>query len=129
MFTDIYYECIPEKTVKENFNPAKPWLTFGLLNSIRNKNKLYKDSVKTPSPLRESIYKDKRNRLNRLVKAAKKSYYSKQFENNKNDLKKSWTIIKEVINKRKIVSDLPSKFRYNNKVIEDNLSISNRFNE
>ena len=63
------------------------------------------------------------------MKAAKKSYYSKQFENNKHDLKKSWTIIKEVINKRKIVTDLPSKFRYNNKVIEDNLSISNRFNE
>ena len=41
----LYDECIPLRKIKPNKrkDPIYPWITKGLLNSIKTKNKLYKE--------------------------------------------------------------------------------------
>ena len=61
-----------------------------------------------------------------LVKA-EKDYYDKVFKENSDNLKKSWRILKEIINKKKTAS-IKSRFKINGKITSDKNAISNGFN-
>ena len=43
-----------------------------------------------------------------VERIAKRKYYDSKFENARNDLKITWKLLNEVINKRKSKSSLPS---------------------
>ena len=58
-------------------------------------------SVKMPSPLRKSTFKQYRNKLHHIIKSAEKSYFQNKIELYKNNLHKSWGVIKEIIGKQK----------------------------
>ena len=45
-------------------------------------------------------YKRYRNRLNHVLRAAERKHYNEQIIKHKSNLKKTWGIIKEVINKK-----------------------------
>ena len=79
----------------------KTWLTEALKISIKVKNKLYVQYKKCKSVHNECIYKTYKNKLNRIIKAAEKNYYQEKLEINKCNMKKIWSIIKEVIGKNK----------------------------
>ena len=72
LFKKVYGKCIPIRYVKRKVNPSKPWLTEGLMKCIKVKNKLYKERVKSLSPLRIEIYKRYRNKLNNIFRATEK---------------------------------------------------------
>ena len=108
---------------------AKPWITPAIIKSIRVKNKLYKQFLKTNSNYYHSKYKFYRNRLNYLTKLSKRKYYSDYFLNNRNDSKKTWKGIKEIINPKNKGLHTPSTLQYNNEVITDTKTIANAFNE
>ena len=44
------------------------------------------------------LYKLFRNRINREIKKSKRDYYNQYFENNRNDIKKTWDGIRSIIN-------------------------------
>ena len=96
----------PEKIKKINKNnyPKNEWMTTGLLTSLRKKNILYKKCKSTiqDSPERKKYIKY-RNLYNKLLKQAKISYYDLQFNNYRNDSKKTWEIINKLINKKEMV--------------------------
>ena len=115
--------------VTRKVNPSKPWLTEGLMKCIKVKNKLYKERVKSPSPLRIEIYKRHRNKLNSILRATEKGYYETLFQKNKNNLRKSWQIIKDIIGKHKPGPIMSKRFKVNSTEIDDPLIISNIFNE
>ena len=79
IFQKVYDKCIPIRYVKRKVNPSKPWLTEGLMKCIKVKNKLYKERVKSPSPLRIEIYKRYRNKLNNILIVTEKKYYETLF--------------------------------------------------
>ena len=57
-YTTIYNDCFPLKKVKvKNVTLSKPWITKGLLKSVRKKNLLYKRFLANPTPYRESPQK------------------------------------------------------------------------
>ena len=57
-FTAIYNNCFPLKKVKvKNVTLRKPWITKGLLKSVRKKNLLYKRFLVNPTSYREKTYK------------------------------------------------------------------------
>ena len=79
---EVYDKCIPIRYVKRKVNPSKLWLTEGLMKCIKDKNKLYKERVKSPSPLRIEISKWYRNKLKKHFKNYKKSimkHFSKRI--------------------------------------------------
>ena len=59
IFMSVYDECIPLRKIKLNKrkDPIYPWITKGLLNSIKTKNKLYKECKKRPTESRITKFK------------------------------------------------------------------------
>jgi hypothetical protein len=61
-FTQIYNTNFPIKQIKQKHHLAnKPWLSKGILKSIKRKNKLYKQYLCNPAPEIESYYKRYKN--------------------------------------------------------------------
>ena len=80
---------------------TKPWITQGLQNSIKKKNNVYSKFVKCknqkPKEFYHSNYKTYRNLLSTLLKRAKEKYFSKFFNENIKDIKKTWIWIKSLV--------------------------------
>jgi hypothetical protein len=76
---------------------------------------------------RESRYKIYKNKLTHVIRNAKRRYYENRFEIAKNDMKLTWRLVNEVINKRKTKQSLPSAFMSEGKMITNHFEIANRF--
>ena len=64
--------------------------------------------------MRQTIKKYK-NKLNHVIKNAKKAYYEKQFVKYKNNTKKTWQTINEILNINRTSKDLPDTILQKNK--------------
>ena len=70
------------------------WMTYGILESINNKNKLYKRFIQTdkhntePFNTLKNEYHIYRARLRRTIREAKRMFYTRTFLLYKNDMKK-----------------------------------------
>ena len=110
---DVYTTCFPVKVLNKVIEPGN----YGYPNGWRNREKLrtdYTDSTERPGMLsmNQSIDSTGINNLNRLLIAVERSHYDTILNENKNNLKKSWRILKQVINKKKDTSSC-SKFLVN----------------
>jgi len=90
-----YEESIPlvKRKVTKYTQKDSPWITQGLLNSIKTRDILYKKLVKTQPT--SPTYATKAQRLhdhkvvlNRLLRKTKREYYASQFAQYANDAKK-----------------------------------------
>ena len=64
-------------------------MTVGILTSRRKKATLYKLQLKSPTVSNCSNYKTFRNLYNTVIRAAKKTYFHTQIENNSKNLCKT----------------------------------------
>ena len=128
IFKSIYNEAFPVMKTKRKYRNRLSWLTAGLKESIKRKNKLYRISLKHRTSYNITLYREYRNKLNTLLKMEEKNYYQSLILANKNNLKKTWGIIKQVINKSKC-SKLSSEFSHNGSILNDKKSIANAFND
>ncbi|XP_028407966.1 uncharacterized protein LOC114530582 [Dendronephthya gigantea] len=126
-FMQIYNTSFPVKRLKAARFNNKPWLSSGILKSIKKKSKLYKKLLSFPTPFNEDRYKKYKNRLTRILRTAKRLYYEKKLESNKANIKATWKVINEVINKKRRSTSLPSTFIDNNSNVTNPLDIANRF--
>ena len=118
----------PKRKIKLKYNNRKPWLTEGLEQSIKNKNKSYMKSVKIRSAYNEMKYKTFRNKLKHVLLTAEKKHYAHTLEANKSNMKKTWTILKRIINLNKS-KRVQEKFKLQDETITDNkVTISESFN-
>ena len=75
------------------------------------------------------MYKSYKNKLNHILKCTEKKYYSDLLDSNKDNIKKTWQTMKNIINKNK-TKKVQDKFKLNDEsMISDKSVISNRFNE
>ena len=65
------------KEIKLN---SKPWITKGLLTSIKTKNKLFRSNVKNNNLENKTNYKKYLNRLTHIKNSAKRMYYEKRIK-------------------------------------------------
>ena len=72
-------------------------------------------------------YAKYRNKLTQLLRKQHISYYESLIHESKNNLTKTWNIIKSVINNKRTMSKC-SKFVNNNITMSDDLEIANHFN-
>ena len=68
------------------------------------------------------------HKLTSFLRIREEEYYEEKLELNKNDLRKSWKIIKEIIGKKKTSYSNSLKFNINGKPVSDKFTISNAFN-
>ena len=93
-------ECLPWKKIK--IRPHNnDWLTKGIVTSTKEKNRLYKKYKCNPTIENEHIYKRFKNKLTHVIRTSKKSYFKNKFDLYKNDCKKTWNTINEVLKSTK----------------------------
>ena len=132
-FAAEYYrhfeDCFPIKMIRRGSSKRTntPWITKGLRTSVRTKHKLYKKYLANPIPYRDSRYKNYKNKLNHVIRIAKKHYYDKSFKLAQSNMKKTWQLINEVINIKTEKTVLPSTFRSGATLITDPTAIANGF--
>ena len=66
---------------------AKPWLTKAVLNSIKQRQKLFVTRFLSNDPEKVRFYKNYNNKLNRTKEAAKKLYFQNQLSLKEKTLK------------------------------------------
>ena len=130
MYLAAYNVNMPIRRVKCRRPNRNPWLSTGILTSVRNKNRMYKllrcCGKWTLSD--EVNYKNYRNKLNMIIRAAEKMYYKNLLNINKHNLCKTWQILNQVINKNKCALN-KTGFHHNGSIITDENDICNKFND
>ena len=100
-FCELFNKSFPKRKVKIRYNNYKPWLSDSLKRCIKHKNRLYYTSIKIRTAYNELMYSTYRNKLKNVLIKAEREYYAKLLEANKSSMKKTWSIIKQIINKKK----------------------------
>ncbi len=100
VFHNLYNMHFPLVTTKfnRNFHKIEPWITTGLLISRNNKLKLASQSAKYPTLTNVTEYKLYRNLYNKILRMSKKNFYDKKLGENTSNLKKTWDILRSVLN-------------------------------
>ena len=68
-----------------------------------------------------------RNSVTRDIKTSKRNYYASYFENCKNNMKKTWKGIREIINTKSSMSCI-SHIYHNGQTITEPITIATTFN-
>ncbi|PZC76581.1 hypothetical protein B5X24_HaOG204421 [Helicoverpa armigera] len=97
--TTVTNSCTKTSTKPKRNAPLKPWITIGVVRSLRKRDKLHCKSKKRPDDeeLRQR-YVAYRNTCNKIIKSLKKRYYQSELEKNSTNLKQTWNIIKDICN-------------------------------
>ena len=123
---EIYCTCFPLKIKYiSNKQINNPWVDRSILNLIKKSQyfKLLRLGIIT---VEENNYF--KNRVNSLISKAKKNYYSSQFEINKNNIRKTWSLIKNIISPNSSKKGSISKIIHNNAEYYNHKDIAEIFN-
>ena len=134
--TKLKDKHLPYKFIKFNKYKHKGsnWITRGVLNSIKYRDGIYKNLRKTnKSTTRYQELKQQLRVYNTILKKtireAKFSYYNRQFEINKSNMKKTWSTINEIICKSKHKQFGIKAILYEERHINDCDKIAELFNK
>ena len=123
---DAKNKHLPSKVVRFNKYKHKknPWMTSGILKSIKGRDKLYLQlkSTKPDSPLyieRKTNLSTRNSIINRLITEAKTTYYNREFQKYQSDIKNTWKVINSILNRDKNGTNFPSKIIYNKTTLTD----------
>ena len=97
-FNDLYDKIFPliKRKIRKT-QARKPWISKALIKSITVKDKLYKKFLKERNSTIELKFKSYRNKLNHLLKIARKRYLAMKLESAKCDLKHTLRILNDLI--------------------------------
>ena len=127
-FSDLYNKHLPVTNKKINKRQeAKPWITSGIIKSIKTRNKLYKKFLNHPNDANKNKYISFRNKLTHLIRISCKKYYLNKFNSYKNNIKRTWQTINNILGKNN-TSAVPSYFLDDSSKISDPNLIASRSN-
>jgi hypothetical protein len=128
-YSNLYENRFPLKRKRSNKNIHKQqnFMTRGLLISRSNKNILHKSSVSNPTALNIQKYKNFKTIYQRVIRAAKKLYFTSKLEENAGNPKKTWETLNEILGKCKKSENI-DKICKNGVTISDPVEIANSFN-
>ena len=131
VFSKILNQHAPLKKLSQRQQKIfdKPWLTRGLLKSIKNKALMHKTHFLFGDIIQRKFYKTYCNILKRCIEMSKINYYQSSFNNLKNDTKKIWKKINEIVNIKSSSSSSPNLIKVNQQNITDPKIMANHFNE
>ena len=94
----LYDKNIPLVRIKyKNNKPQNPWITKGILKSIKTRNRLYKIFVRNPIDANSIKYKTYRNKLTKIIRISRKLYFSRRLESLSSNTNATWKVLKEVM--------------------------------
>ena len=137
---EILVECkkkhMPTKQVRFNKrkHKATPWITYGIMESIKHKDKLLAKLYAT-NP-NSNCYADREAELTeycatlqKCKRQAKSLYYKSRFQKCCNNIKETWKNIDEVIKRNGNKSEFPTNFIHEGRIIKEDADIAETFND
>jgi len=85
--------------------------------------------MKYPSVINKSSYKKYKNKLNYITRKLERDHIENLLLKHKSNLKRTWQIMKDIINKNKVMSSPPEYFDINGERVIDKNKIVNGFNQ
>lgn len=112
LFMDKIRDCVQrsEKLVNpiQRYVPIKPWISTGIVRSIRRRDKLSKRVKTEPFNLElKNYFIAYRNRLNIIIRQSKINFYRNKINESKNNPKQFWQIINELAGKQTKKGEFP----------------------
>ena len=126
-FTALHNQCFPLQKGKYNSYNLKPWVTKALLKSIKMKNILYKNFIKSPTTQNKKRFNTYRNKLTSLLRISKRWYINNKLEACKNNMKETWRLLNGLINKKQTKYNYPTQFKCSYSKDSDYYTIPNKF--
>ena len=129
-FTSIVNKHIPVKSISKQQRKLlrKPWITPGLLRSIKHKHSVYYHCFVKGNDVQKLRYKQYSNMLNRIKEQSKRQYYKNKIFNVKNNTKEIWRIINQIIKLKSKGSYVPDKIIKDGVEFQNSEDIANQFN-
>ena len=129
-FTNMLNKFTPlkKKTTKAKTKSYLPWLTRDLIKMINKKTRLYKQYTRKRTTLNKTKYKTLNNKLNKLLRSAKRNYYSNELEKEKKNIKNTWKILNNVLDKDH-KKPCNTEFNLNGQIINNPNQIPEHFND
>lgn len=119
---------VPIKTTRHHTKPSQPWITQGIYKSIHKKERLYKKALHRPKehPYYKS-YLTYRATLNKIIRLAKNTHYYNILTENRDNIKKTWKTLNQIIRKTNNKHEIAS-IQHNNMTLTDPIDIASHFN-
>ena len=136
IITESREKHLPFKKKKFNKYAHKlsPWMTDEILKMIEQKDKLYK--IKCLEPHDSFAYLEAKTNLysysillQQKINEIKKLFYHKKFTDYKNDARKTWSTINDVLARKKVKNTFPDYFLVKNHEVSNKQHLANEFNE
>ena len=130
IYTNAFNQACPVKSIKtpKRYIKREPWVTNGILTSSLTKSKLLLKKLKKPTEQNINAFKKYCIIFDKVKKMAKESYFNLELELNKNNLKKTWEILRQAIHKQNIHPTIPDTFIINRKSNSNISEIAKEFN-
>ena len=106
----------------------KPWITTGLLTSIKHKQKLYKSHFLHGDTEQIKIYKKYANKLNKVKFLSKQLYFENQLNSFQGNAYCTWKVIKSLLSSPQ-KNSIPEIIKQDGDVITDPKVITQKFCE
>ena len=108
---------------------AKPWLTKGILTSIKNRQKLYRTHFLSNTDEKIQFYKKYSNKLNKIKFLSKKLYFQNKLTSSPTNGSMTWSVINTLLSKVSNHNRTLDKIHVKDKKITDSKIIANEFND
>jgi hypothetical protein len=120
VYTLIYEACFPKITTKKKLID-NVWMTAGIRTSCRRKEILYNDSRNSNNFQLKEYYRNYCTVLKRVIREAKRIYYSNLISSSDKKVKTTWKIVeKEIGTKKDSRERLPKNFKLRDNKINPN---------
>ena len=118
-----------EKRISARNIIRDPWITRGLLNSLKKQQRLYKHLLEVKSVEAKRKYTNYRNLLKKLIRDSKHKYLHDKCTEYRQDSRKLWTLINRIIGKENNKTHVIDSIKSANIPRTDPYSITNTFND
>jgi len=118
-----------EHNPKSKYIKREPWYTTGLLTSSKQKSKLLTKKLCKPTEANVKEFKEYNNIYNKLKRRMKATFYKIKLDENRQNIKKTWSILKQALGKCNDKSNYPNIFKINNDTVTDRYKAAKGFND
>jgi len=112
----------------KNIHKKQNFMTRGILISRNTKKVLHKSSIAFPTAANVQKYKNYKTIYQRVLRGAKKLYFTSKLEENAKNPKKTWETLNEILGKQKNM-DSVEKINIEGNPVSDPPSVANHFNQ
>ena len=114
-----------EKRVKQATQPQ--WLTKAVLKLLHIRDRLLKVARRSDHMADWANYRSSMNKAVAILRSAKREFYNNSFENNKNNARAIWKLIKTLTGPKRNTPEI-SRLNFDGHDVDDPKEMANHFN-